>query len=317
MARISVSPAVAGEMVRKRTRRPWWRDLLGPRVAPYLFVSPFFLMFIIFFVFPVIWSMMLSFQKWTAAETIWVGLANYRFVLRLPSTRIAFENIVWYAIVNNVVQIIFALSLAVLIDLPFMRRLSGALRLAYFSPHVASGVTTAILFAIILGGGGFSDRLLSMAGIKISWLYSTEWAKPAVIFAGAWRWIGYWIVIFMAGLQGIPDEYYESAELDGATLWERFWYITFPSLRPVFLFVLVVNTMGTLQIFEEPYMLFGNATRGGPLGSATTPVLEMYKLGFENFDLGSAAALGWLLAVVVVMVSIAQFKLGQERGGTE
>jgi lactose/L-arabinose transport system permease protein len=153
-------------------------------------------------------------------------------------------------------------------------------------------------------------------GVQISWLQSTQWSKPAVILTGGWRWIGYWIVMLMAGLQSIPDDYYEAGDLDGATLWQRFTYITFPMLRPVLLFIIVVNTMGTLQIFEEPFLLFA-PTPGGPLDSATTPVLEMYKLGFQTFDLGAAAAVGWLLAVLIVAVSIAQFTLARKRGWSE
>lgn len=117
--------------------------------------------------------------------------------------------------------------------------------------------------------------------------------------------------MFMAGLQGIPDEYYEAGFLDGATAWQRFRLITFPLLRPVFLFVLVVNTIGTLQIFEEPFLLLNG---GGPINSSTTPIVEMYKLGFQSFDLGGAAALGWLLAILIIGVSIAQLSLAK-RGG--
>jgi len=298
-------------------REPWWGQILGPKVAPYLFVSPFFILFSIFWLFPVLWSMVLSFQRWHATDTTWVGLANYRFVLRSDATKRAFANLLWYAIANNVFQLIIALTISVLLDLPFLRRVSGALRVAYFTPNLVSGVTTGILFAVILGGGGVSDRLLSSMGLQVRWLQSVEWSKPAVLLAGGWRWIGYWIIMFMAGLQGIPDEYYESADLDGATLWERFRYITFPCLRPVFLFVIITNTMGTLQIFEEPFLLFGTGLRGGPLNSATTPVLQMYKLGFETFDLGGAAAIGWLLAALVIVVSTTQFALARRGGWSE
>ncbi|MCL5995796.1 MAG: sugar ABC transporter permease [Chloroflexi bacterium] len=305
-----VSHAQAGPV---RARRRWWQQILGPKVAPYLFVSPFFILFAVFWVFPVVQSFLLSFQHWTAKETDWVGLANFRFILNTPAVRQAFGNLLWYAVVNNVYQLSIALTVAVLLDMPFLRRVSGLLRVSYFMPNLVSGVTTAILFGILLGTGGVIDNLLSLAGIKISWFQSTEWSKPAVILAGGWRWIGYWVVMFMAGLQGIPDQYYEAADLDGATFWQRFRFITFPMLRPVFLFVIVVNTIGTLQIFEEPFLLF----RGGPLNSSTTPVVEMFKLAFQNFDLGSGAALGWLLAVVVIAATILQFSLARRRGWSE
>jgi ABC-type sugar transport system permease subunit len=301
---------------REAPRASWWQTLLGPKVAPYLFIAPFFLMFLVFWLFPVLWSIALSFQRWSAQQTTWVGWQNYQFVTGLPAVQQAFKNILWYAIVNNVFQLSIAIFIAVLLDLPFLRRAGGILRAAYFMPNIVSGVTTAILFAIILGTGGVLDHLLGLVGVQISWLQSTQWSKPAVILAGGWRWIGYWIVMLMAGLQSIPDDYYEAGDLDGATLWQRFTYITFPMLRPVLLFIIVVNTMGTLQIFEEPFLLFAPRP-GGPLNSATTPVLEMYKLGFQTFDLGAAAAVGWLLAIVIVAVSIAQFTLARQRGWSE
>lgn len=282
--------------------------VLGPKVAPYLFITPFFILFLLFWVFPVGWSILLSFQKWTAVETTFVGLLNFRFVINYQAVTKAFGNIVWYVVFNNLLQIPVALFISILIDLPFLRRASGFLRGAFFLPNLVSGVSTSILFAIILGTNGLFNQLF---GDGIQWMQSTIWSKPAVLIAGGWRWIGYWVVMFMAGLQGIPDEYYEAGFLDGATAWQRFRLITFPLLRPVFLFVLVVNTIGTLQIFEEPFLLLNG---GGPINSSTTPIVEMYKLGFQSFDLGGAAALGWLLAILIIGVSIAQLSLAK-RGG--
>jgi lactose/L-arabinose transport system permease protein len=294
-----------------------WLDwLLGPRGAPYLFVAPFFLLFLGFFVFPVLWSVMLSFQQWSAGGSTWVGLSNYIFVLRSPEVIRSFGNIAWYLVVNNVFQLSIALPIAVLLDFHFLRRINGLLRMAYFMPNIVSGVVAAILFAIILGTGGLLDSMLERIGIgAVSMLQSPEWAKTAVVLTGGWRWIGYWIVLIMAGLQSIPDEMYEVADLEGASHWQRFRYITFPLLRPVLLFVIVVNSMGTMQIFEEPFLLFDRP--GGPLGAATTPVVEIYSLGFQKFDLGSAAALSWLLAACIIAISIAQFVLLRRRGWSE
>jgi lactose/L-arabinose transport system permease protein len=300
---------------RLQTKYSWRDQILGPKVAPYIFITPFFILFALFWVFPVVWSFILSFQRWSARETVWVGLTNYQVVLANPAVRTAFSNMVWYVVVNNVFQFVIAMLLAVLLDLSFLRRASGLFRTAIYMPNLVSGVATGILFAIILGAGGLAIRFLAQFGIEISFLNSTQWSKPAVILAGGWRWIGYWVVIFMAGLQSIPDDYYEVAELDGATLWQRFRFITFPLLRPVVLFMLVINTIGTLQIFEEPFILFSGA--GGPLGSATTPVLEMYRLGFANFDLGGAAALGWILAAIIMIISAFQLLIARRRGWTD
>jgi lactose/L-arabinose transport system permease protein len=305
--------------VRKAGGQHWWEAILGPKVAPYLFIAPFFIMFAAFFLYPVVWSVILSFQKWSSRETIWVGLNNYRFVYQLPRVHKAFANLIWYVLANNFFQLIIAMTIAVLIDGTFMRRHAGFFRIGYFMPNIVPGVVTAILFTIILGGGGVSDRFLGLFGLNIPWLRSTQWSKPAVLLAGGWQWIGYWIVMLLAGLQGIPDEYYEAAEIDGASLWQRFSYITFPLLRPVFLFILIVNTIGTMQLFEYPYLIFGGgiASAGGPLSSATTPVLELYSLGFQSMNLGGASALGWGLAVLIIAMSILQFTAARGRGWTE
>lgn len=310
--RTGATPPVDPPSVPARRRR----RLTGPRVAPYVFVAPFFLLFAVFWAFPVVWSMLLSLQNWTAKHTDWVGLSNYRYVLELPAVRDAFVNLGWYVVVNNVVQLTLALSIAVMLDVRFLRRWSGPLRVAYFMPNIVAGVTTAILFSIVLGTGGVLGTILGAVGIDISWLQDPEWAKPAVVMAGGWRWIGYWVVMIMAGLQAIPDDFYEAADIAGANAWQRFRHVTVPSLRPVLLFVVVVNTIGTMQIFEEPLLLFGGQA-GGPLNAATTPVLEMYKLGFQNFDLGAAAALGWVLAALIICVSIAQFALARRREWVE
>ncbi|WP_201365648.1 carbohydrate ABC transporter permease [Dictyobacter formicarum] len=308
------SPPPGKRSVRAHTS--WWQILLGPKGVPYFFIAPFFILFLGFWVFPATWSLILSFQHWSATKTVWVGTSNYLYVLGLPAVRQAFANVIWYVIVNNVFQIVIALALALFLDIRSMRRWSGIFRIAFFMPNIVSGVTVAILFSIILGTNGVMDHILSTVNIHISWLQSPEWSKPAVILAGGWRWIGYWVVMLMAGLQGIPDEYYEAAILDGVTFWQRVRYITLPLLRPVLLFVIIINTMGTMNIFEEPLLLFSSSS-GGPLNSATTPVLELYKLGFLNFDLGSAAALGWLLSILIIAVSVAQFALAQRRDWIE
>jgi ABC-type sugar transport system permease subunit len=188
------------------------------------------------------------------------------------------------------------------------------MRAAYYVPNVVSAVTAGILFTIFLGPGGLVNRLI---GVEVPWLQSTEWSKPAVIANGAWRWVGYWMVMFLAGLQSIPDELYAAAAIDGANAWRRFVHVTFPLMRPVTLFVFVVNTMGTLQIFAEPYVMFGAASPGGPKDSATTPVLELFKYAFIQFNLGAGAALGWLLALVIIAFTLLQMSLARRRGWTE
>ena len=291
-----------------RTRR---RRSPRPRYAPYLFLSPFFVLFALFWVYPVLRAVVLSFQHWTAGKTTWVGLANYRYVLGQPNVQHAFGNLVWYAVVNNVLQIVIALGLALMLDQQVFRRVAGLYRVAFFLPNIVSGVSTALLFGIILGAGGVADHLLSSVGAHIAWLQSATWSKPAVVIAGGWRWIGYWVVILAAALQGVPREYYEAASIDGLGRLRQAWHISIPSIRPVLLFVVTTNTIGTMQIFEEPFLML--TPPGGALASGTTPVLEIYRFGFINFDLGSAAALGWLLTLVIIAVTVAQLLIARRR----
>ncbi len=288
------------------------RYLRGPRVAPYAFIAPFFLLYAAFWVYPVLYSFWLSFHRWTAVAAVSVGAGNYTRVGQDPQVQAAFGNDIWYLIVNNVFQLTIALGVAVLLDAAFLRGRS-VLRAAYFAPNIVSGVVAAIVFGIILGQGGILNQILPL---HINWLQSTTWAKPAVILVGGWRWIGYWVIIILAGLQQIPGELKEAAAVEGANAWHVFWHITLPLLRPIMLFVLVVNSIGTLQIFEEPLLLWP-ASPGGPANAATTPVLEIYKAAFQDFDLGYAAAISWILALMIMVIIVLQMAVLRKRGWSE
>jgi len=298
-----------GAQQRRGLRRPRLRAV---RTAPYLFIAPFFLLYGGFWVYPVVYSFWLSFHHWTAAAVVGVGLDNYSRLPQDSAVTTAFGNALWYLVANNAFQLTLALTLAVLLDAVFVRG-RNLLRAAYFAPNIVSGVVAAILFSIILGQGGVLDRVLP---IHLAWLESTTLAKPAVLIVGGWRWIGYWMVMFLAGLQHIPAELRETAALEGATPWQTFRYVTFPLLRPVTLFVLVVNSIGTLQIFEEPFLLYPSGP-GGPMNAATTPAVELYKAAFRDFDLGYASAIGWVLAVLVIAMTLTQMILLQRRGWSE
>lgn len=300
-----------GVMRADRLRLGRWR-LGGPRTAPYLFIAPFFVLYGAFWVYPVLYSFWLSFHRWTAAAAVPVGFNNYARIGQDPEVQTAFVNDIWYLVVNNAFQLTVALGLAVLLDAAFLRG-RGVLRAAYFAPNVVSGVVAAIIFTIILGQGGVLNQLLPL---HINWLASPAWAKPAVILTGGWRWIGYWVVILLAGLQQIPTELKESAAVEGANGWQVFRHVIVPLLRPILLFVLVVNSIGTLQIFEEPLLLFaGNP--GGPDNAATTPVLEIYKAAFTDFDMGYAAAISWVLALMIMTIVLLQMVFLRKKGWSE
>jgi ABC-type sugar transport system permease subunit len=303
----SVRPDTRGSKSRARLSG---RRFRGPRATPYLFVAPFFILWSAFWVYPVAYSLWLSFHRWTAHATIPIGFDNYNRLLQDPEIQQAFSNDAWYLVVNNLFQIPIALALAMLLDAQFLHGRSFA-RAGFFAPNLVSGVVAAIIFSIILGPGGLLDSTLPW---HFDWLRSTDMAKPAVILVGGWRWIGYWVIILLAGLQQIPVELKESAAVEGADAWQTFLHIILPLLRPILFFVLIVNSIGTLQIFEEPLLLWPGSP-GGPDGlAATTPVVEIYKAAFIQFDMGYAAAISWALALVIVVITLVQASF-LRRGG--
>lgn len=283
-------------------------DLLNNRkVVPYIFISPFFLIWAIFGAFPVSYSIWLSLHKWESiAKMKYVGFSNFIEIFHRAESLAAYYNVFWYVLAGIIILIPVSLLLAVLLDMAFLRS-KNILRAAFFLPNLTSQVALSILFAILLGAGGLVNRLLHQ---DIPWLSSTLWSKPAVITAGIWGSMGFWMVIFLAALHNIPLDLYEAADIDGANSFQKFLYITIPQIFPVLVFVIIMVTIGTLQSFAIPQLLTG----GGPLYSSTTPVLELYNTAFLNFEMGYAAAFGWLLAVAIIAIAIAQIIIARRTG---
>jgi ABC-type sugar transport system permease subunit len=289
------------------------RRLTGSKLAPYLLIAPFIIGFLGLAVFPILWSFLLSFENWSATVTTWVGLRNYHFVLTDPAVATSFENLIWYVVVNDVFQITIAIGLALILDLRFMRRYSVALSAAFFLPNVVPGAAVAVIFSTLLGTNGLLPGAFHLIGININWLGSATWSKPSVILAGSWQWIGFWVIVLVAALRAVPDEYYDAAKVDGAGLAAKIWHVSLPTIRPALVFVLTVNTIGTMQLFDVPFLLFGAGGGGGPLNSATTPAIQLYNFAFSNADLGSAAATGWLLTVAIMIVTIVFLGVARRR----
>jgi cellobiose transport system permease protein len=290
------------------------RRLRSARAAPYLLIAPFLAGFLALSVYPIARSLLLSFESWSTTATTWVGLKNYRFVLGDAAVVRSFENLAWYVVVNDVWQIAIALALALILDLRFVRRWSVALSAALFLPNVVPGAAVAVVFSTLLGTNGLVPGALHLVGLNVNWLNSTTWSKPSVVLAGSWQWIGFWVIVLAAALRAVPEEYYEAAKVDGAGLGRRMWHISLPSIRPALVFVVSVNTIGTMQLFDVPFLLFGAGNAGGPLNSASTPVVQLYQFAFANADLGSAAAVGWLLTAVIMVVTVVFLAIARRRG---
>ncbi|RKY63804.1 MAG: sugar ABC transporter permease, partial [Candidatus Latescibacterota bacterium] len=226
-----------------------------------------------------------------------VGLANF---IRLASDSLFFRalyNTFIFLAIHIPLQIAVALFFAELLNRKL--RLIGLFRAAYFVPAVVSGVVVTILWQQLYADTGVLNKLLAKLGLgRVPWLTSPSWAMPSIAIMATWKNVGLYIVMFLAGLQGIPRELYEAAELDGASKFQQFFHITLPMLNPVVVLVLVLSTIGGFSLFIEPYIMTG----GGPLNSTLSAVLYIYKQAFYFYRMGYAATLGFAFALIIFLV---------------
>ena len=280
---------------------------LSPRWAPYVFISPFLLLFAVFGVFPLLFSLYLAFQSWEPTSGIdameYVGLANFAFALEDEWFWKSLKNTAWLALASGVPQHLVAIPLAVFIHTSFKRLRDGVIG-AYFLPYITSTVAIAIMFSSLFSTdfGLINAGLQALLGIEnIDWLGKPENIKPAIAFIVFWRYIGFNMVLYLAALQTIPKDLYEAATMDGAGRLQQFFHITLPSLRPMIFFGVTLSVIGGLQLFEEPFILTGG--KGGADQSAMTSAVYLYRMAFDFNDFGGASAMSWLLFVVVALMT--------------
>ncbi|MBC8106289.1 MAG: sugar ABC transporter permease [Anaerolineae bacterium] len=279
---------------------------LQHRLAPYLFVLPFVLLFAIFILYPLVRSLILSTYKTVGPRhEIFAGLDNYRFVLGDRVFALAVTNTIGYTIAFLFLQIPLALGLALLLN--SRRVLARAVyRFAFFSAHLVGQVFVAVLFAQLLSprSGIVNLGLSKILGraVEISWLGDPNLAMPSVLIAALWLSVGFGMVYFLAALQAVDQELYEAAEVDGAGRWSTFWHVTLPGIRPVLIFMILVGTIGAFQLFELPWVLFQQTP--GPDNRGLTIVMYLFQMGFQVNDLGLASAVGWLLVALNLAVAL-------------
>ncbi|MFI9560644.1 carbohydrate ABC transporter permease [Nonomuraea endophytica] len=275
------------------------------RLAPYLFVLPAVALFAIFKLYPIAWSFVLSLFRTDGALQTFAGTANYERLAGDPLFWTALRNTALIMVVQVPVMLGIAIALAVAFNSPLLR-LKAFFRLGFFLPMVTGLVAYGILFGVLLNPqGGLVNWFLGLFGVpEIPWLTDTLWARIAVGLALTWHYTGYNAVIYLARLQALPKDHYDAASVDGAGAWRRFWHVTLPGLRPVLLLTVVMSTIGTLQLFDEPYVLTG----GGPDNATLTLGMYLYMNGFRYFDFGYASAIAYALAVIIAILGIVQFK---------
>ena len=293
------------------TPRRWrWRN-----AAPYLFIAPFFVLFIVFGIFPLGFSLWLSLHQWEPAAGLaamrWVGLENYSFALTDPWFQRSLWNTLWFALVSGVPQHLVALPLAYYIHRRLKRSRDWVVG-AYFIPYITSSVAIALIFATLYSKDyGVINAVLQAVGLAgdTDWLGDAAYTKPAVAFVIFWRYLGWNVVLYLSALQVVDNELFEAATLDGAGLWQQFWHITLPLLKPMIFFAVTLTLIGNLQLFEEPFILID--AEKGVAQSVMTSAIFMYRLAFSDGDFGTASAVSWILFLIIAALTWANSKLFQ------
>lgn len=280
---------------------------LSPRWAPYLLISPFLVLFAVFGVFPLAFSLHLAFHAWEPTsglgEMDFVGWGNFAFALQDEWFWKSLKNTLWLALLAGVPQHLVAIPLAVFIHTSF-KRLRNAVVGAYFLPYITSTVAIAIMFSALFSTDfGLVNAALDALGRSghIDWLGQGDSLQAAIAFIVFWRYVGFNVVLYLAALQTIPKDLYEAATMDGAGAWQQFWCITLPSLRPMIYFGVTLSVIGGLQLFEEPFILTGG--KGGPDQAAMTSAVYLYRMAFDFNDFGGASAMSWVLFLVVAVLT--------------
>ncbi|MBT2694801.1 sugar ABC transporter permease [Bacillus sp. ISL-55] len=273
--------------------------------VPYLFIAPAVIFFSIFMLYPIISSFILSFQTSAGGVMEFSGLDNYKRLFSDEIFLTALKNTFILLIIQVPLMLFLAIVIATLLNSALLK-LKGLFRVTFFLPAVTSLVAYSIIFSIMLMNDGIFNQVLNLFGIdSIPWLSNPFWAKASLIIAMTWRWVGYNMVIYLAGLQNIPEELYEAASMDGASKIRQFFSITIPQLKPVILFTAVLSTIGTLQLFDEPYTL----TKGGPSDSTLTIGMYLYQTGFRYFEFGYASTIAYVIVVLIGILTFIQFKV--------
>lgn len=277
----------------------------------WLFILPSLVLIICFVFYPMIQAFLTSFQTGMANNTQFGGIANYQRLITDSTFKKALFNTILFLIVQVPVMILLALVISSMINNENLK-FRGLFRTAIFLPCVTSLVAYSIIFKSLFANDGFINGMLMNLHIiaePINWLTNVTFARILIILAITWRWTGYNMIFYLSGLQGIDDAIYEAASIDGATGFQKFRYMTLPLLRPIILFTTINSTIGTLQLFDEPM----NITQGGPANTTITISQYIYNLLFKyqpNF--GYAAAVSYVIVVLIVILSFIQMKVGDK-----
>jgi ABC-type sugar transport system permease subunit len=303
---VSSSPDRAG--IRESLARRLWKHRHF-----YLFISPFFILFAVFGLYPLLFSLYLSFVKWDGlTDMTWVGLANFATMIHDEILIASLWNTLAIGLMYVPPMFLGAFLFAVILNASWLK-CRALFRAAFFLPVVTPMVVVAIVFILLYGHDtGLLNYLADKMGLKpVPWLVSENWSKPSIAVLLVWRWTGYNMVLMLAGLQGISTEYYEAARIDGAGAWQRMRHITLPLMRPIFIFCSIMSLIGTVYMFDEVFVL----TQGGPGTSSTNFGLYLFNTSFTDFKFGYASCMAYTVAFFVFIGSLLILRL--RKTGTE
>jgi len=285
---------------------------LTKKLPPYLFISPFFIGYAIFFAYPVFQSLKLSFYRQSpTTEAKFVGFKNFNRLLSGADESFiqSIINTLYYTAGSVFIIVPFALLLALILTRPNLK-FREFFRLFFFTPNITSGVVVGIVFALVFekNYGVINNVLIPFVDPQIGWLKDPTFVMPSIIILGMWKFTGVNILYFMVGLQNIPPVYRQAALIDGATSFQIFYYITLPLLKPILAFIITFAIIGSFNLFAEPLILMqiGGNSLGGPRDSGWFMTTYLYYMGFQNSRFGYASAIGFSLAILIILITIIQ-----------
>lgn len=290
------------------------------KYSPYAYIAPFFILFAIVGIFPIVFTAVISFQEWDLIRNsgTFVGFDQYAWILADPKFWTALRNTFSIFLLSTIPQLILAVFIAAMLDRNI--RAKTFWRMSVLLPYVMAPVAVALIFSNMFGDThGLVNGILTDIGLNpIPWHKDPFWSHIAIATMVNFRWTGYNALILLAAMQAVPREYYEAATVDGAGAFRQFLSITLPSLRPTLIFVIITSTIGGLQIFDEPRM-FDNTGEGGPAQQWLTITLYLYNIGWGEFNFGRAAALAWILFIIIIVIGLLNLlitrKLVRDEGG--
>lgn len=293
-------PIKSGKLLSKETKR---------NLVAYSFIAPNFIGFAVFTLGPILYAFVLAFMSWDGNNPIeFVGVSNFINLAHDTRFQAAFINTIIYCIATVPLTLVAALFLAIVLNQKIVGR--NFFRTISFFPYVASLVAVAAVWNMIFSpGAGIINVLLSNLGVAKEklpgWAADSKWAMVTVVLFSVWKSMGYYMVIYLAGLQGISGELYEAGSLDGASIWQKFRYITWPQLKPTTFFVVIILMINSFKVYDQVYML----TQGGPGTSTLVMVYHIYQTAFvTSTNYGYASAIAMVLFVMVLIVTLIQFK---------